>query len=119
LLITVRKTFSFSFTRHVLMHMLPVRLKTHGYYCLPEPDLAKSNDARLFDVRPLIFVVAIGYSGCTSSLDYASRFHQAREELAKMVQDGSLKQQFHIVEGIEKCPETLPLLFSGGNHGKL
>ena len=36
-----------------------------------------------------------------------------------MIQEGSLKRQFHVVEGIEKCPEALPLLFSGGNIGKL
>lgn len=53
------------------------------------------------------------------SLDYAKQFAEARQELAKMLRDGSLKRQFHIVEGVEKCPEALPLLFSGGNMGKL
>ena len=53
------------------------------------------------------------------SLDYAKRFREAQQELAKMIQDGSLKRQFHIVEGVEKCPEALPMLFSGGNIGKL
>ncbi|GJE88685.1 NADP-dependent oxidoreductase [Phanerochaete sordida] len=52
-------------------------------------------------------------------LDYASQFSKARQELSKMIQEGSLKRQFHVVEGIEKCPEALPLLFSGGNIGKL
>ena len=56
---------------------------------------------------------------CSYSLDYAKRFSEARQELAKMMQEGSLKRQFHIVEGVEKCPEALPLLFSGGNKGKL
>ena len=53
------------------------------------------------------------------SLDYASQFRAARQELSKMLQEGSLKRQFHVVEGIDKCPEALPLLFSGGNTGKL
>ena len=53
------------------------------------------------------------------SLDYAKRFAEAQQELAKMIQDSSLKRQFHIVEGVEKCPEALPMLFSGGNMGKL
>ncbi|EKM58340.1 uncharacterized protein PHACADRAFT_252595 [Phanerochaete carnosa HHB-10118-sp] len=52
-------------------------------------------------------------------LDYAHRWTQARQELSKMIQEGTLKRQFHVVEGIEKCPEALPLLFSGGNAGKL
>jgi len=28
-------------------------------------------------------------------------------------------RKFHIVEGLEKAPEALPLLFTGGNIGKL
>lgn len=52
-------------------------------------------------------------------LDYAPQFAKARQELSKMIHEGSLKRQFHVVEGIEKCPEALPLLFSGGNMGKL
>lgn len=28
-------------------------------------------------------------------------------------------RKFHIVEGLEKAPEALPLLFTGGNTGKL
>ena len=28
-------------------------------------------------------------------------------------------RKFHIVEGLEKAPEVLPLLFTGGNTGKL
>lgn len=53
------------------------------------------------------------------SLDYVSQFAAARQELGKLIKDGSLKRQFHIVEGIEQCPRALPLLFSGGNKGKL
>ncbi|KAJ3547429.1 hypothetical protein NM688_g5404 [Phlebia brevispora] len=52
-------------------------------------------------------------------LDYAKRYEDAREILGKWLTEGSLKRQFHVIEGIDKCPEALPLLFSGGNTGKL
>ncbi|KAG6817330.1 hypothetical protein H0H87_009928 [Tephrocybe sp. NHM501043] len=52
--------------------------------------------------------------------DYASRYPEAIEELSAGLIDGSIKRRFHIVEGgIEQAPKALPLLFSGGNTGKL
>lgn len=54
------------------------------------------------------------------SFDYASEFPVAIQELAKGLSDGSIKRKFHIVEGgIEQAPIALPMLFSGGNTGKL
>jgi len=53
-------------------------------------------------------------------LDYTSQFPAAIQELANGLIDGSIKRKFHIVEGgIEQAPVALPLLFSGGNTGKL
>jgi len=52
--------------------------------------------------------------------DYESEFHVAYAELAKGLSQGHIKRKFHIVEGgIEQAPVALPLLFSGGNDGKL
>ncbi|KAF5381955.1 hypothetical protein D9615_004350 [Tricholomella constricta] len=52
--------------------------------------------------------------------DYAARYPEAIQELAQGLSDGSIKRKFHIVEGgIEQAPVALPLLFSGGNTGKL
>ncbi|KAF9043662.1 alcohol dehydrogenase [Rhodocollybia butyracea] len=51
--------------------------------------------------------------------DYAKRFHEAIAEMSKGLQDGTIKRKFHIVEGLENAPSALPLLFSGGNTGKL
>ncbi|KAJ6505990.1 hypothetical protein DFH09DRAFT_1335068 [Mycena vulgaris] len=39
--------------------------------------------------------------------------------MARGLADGSLKRKFHIVEGLEQAPVALPMLFSGGNTGKL
>jgi len=51
--------------------------------------------------------------------DYADRYNVAIREMAKWIDGGKLKRKFHIVEGLEKCPEYMNLLFSGGNTGKL
>jgi NADPH-dependent curcumin reductase CurA len=56
---------------------------------------------------------------CWSSFDYASQFDQAIEEMSRWIGEGKLKRKFHVVEGLEKCPEHLNLLYSGGNTGKL
>ncbi|KAH9014147.1 hypothetical protein EDB83DRAFT_277976 [Lactarius deliciosus] len=51
--------------------------------------------------------------------DYADRYPEALTKLSKWVSEGRIIRKFHIVEGLEKAPESLPLLFSGGNTGKL
>ncbi|KAJ3506639.1 hypothetical protein NLJ89_g6756 [Agrocybe chaxingu] len=53
-------------------------------------------------------------------MDYASEYPTAIAELSKGLQSGAIKRKFHIVEGgIEQAPVALPMLFSGGNTGKL
>ena len=53
-------------------------------------------------------------------MDFVSEYPAAIRELTAMLRDGSMKRKFHIVEGgIEQAPVALPMLFSGGNTGKL
>ncbi|KAH8092654.1 hypothetical protein BXZ70DRAFT_1010733 [Cristinia sonorae] len=51
--------------------------------------------------------------------DYAKQFHVGLAEIGKWLAEGKLKRKFHVVEGLEKAPEALPMLYSGGNTGKL
>jgi len=51
--------------------------------------------------------------------DYVKEFPKAAKELAQWLQEGKLKRKFHVVQGLDKAPEALPLLYSGGNTGKL
>ncbi|KAF8269575.1 alcohol dehydrogenase [Lactarius quietus] len=51
--------------------------------------------------------------------DYAQRYPEALTNLSKWISEGRIIRKFHIVEGLEKAPESLPLLYSGGNTGKL
>ena len=51
--------------------------------------------------------------------DYASRWGEGLREVSAWVAEGKLKSREHIVEGLQKFPEALLMLFSGENHGKL
>lgn len=52
-------------------------------------------------------------------LDYAPRFMDAATELGKWKMMGKLKDRQTIVEGIEKAPAAINMLFRGENIGKL
>ena len=51
--------------------------------------------------------------------DYASRYPEARKDIAAWLKDGSLKRRFHVIKGLQNAPEAINLLYSGGNTGKL
>jgi NADPH-dependent curcumin reductase CurA len=52
-------------------------------------------------------------------LDYAPRFLEAATQLAQWKLAGKLKDRETIVEGFEKVPDAVNMLFTGGNTGKL
>ena len=52
-------------------------------------------------------------------LDYASRFMEAATQLGQWKMFGKLKDRETVVEGLEKAPDAINMLFTGGNIGKL
>jgi NADPH-dependent curcumin reductase CurA len=52
-------------------------------------------------------------------LDYVPRFMEAATELGKWKMFGKLKDRETIVEGLEKAPDAINMLFTGANIGKL
>jgi NADPH-dependent curcumin reductase len=52
-------------------------------------------------------------------IDYARRFPEAQLALAAWVDEGRIKHKEHLVDGLERAPEALNLLFTGGNTGKV
>jgi hypothetical protein len=52
-------------------------------------------------------------------LDYVGRWPEAQEVMAGWLRSGELAHAEHVVEGIERAPEALNLLFTGGNTGKV
>lgn len=51
--------------------------------------------------------------------DYVERFPEAQAEMFGWVADGRMRHKEYIVEGLERAPEALNLLFTGGNTGKV
>ncbi|HYD81445.1 MAG TPA: NADP-dependent oxidoreductase [Paucimonas sp.] len=51
--------------------------------------------------------------------DYADRYHIAAAEMGKWMKEGTFKTREDIVDGIERFPEALNMLFDGRNFGKL
>lgn len=52
-------------------------------------------------------------------IDYVARFPEATMQLAQWYIEGKLKHHETIVEGLEKAPTAINMLFDGGNVGKL
>jgi NADPH-dependent curcumin reductase CurA len=52
-------------------------------------------------------------------LDYFPRFPEAIEQLGKWVAEGKVKDRHTVVEGLERAPEAVNMLFDGDNLGKL
>jgi NADPH-dependent curcumin reductase len=52
-------------------------------------------------------------------LDYADKYTEAAMQLGKWKMLGKLKDRETIVEGLEKAPDAINMLFTGGNTGKL
>jgi NADPH-dependent curcumin reductase CurA len=51
--------------------------------------------------------------------DYADRYPVAVAEMAKWMREGTFKSREDIVQGLDKFPEALLMLFEGKNFGKL
>jgi NADPH-dependent curcumin reductase len=51
--------------------------------------------------------------------DYADRYHLGVAEMAKWMKEGTFMTREDIVQGLEKFPEALLMLFEGKNFGKL
>ena len=50
---------------------------------------------------------------------YHDRYEEARAWLAARHREGRLQQRLHILEGLDKAPTALGMLFRGENSGKL
>jgi hypothetical protein len=52
-------------------------------------------------------------------IDFMNRYMEAATQLGKWKMFGKLRDRETIVEGLEKAPEAITMLFTGGNVGKL
>lgn len=54
-----------------------------------------------------------------TTLDFASRYDEARTDLARWIREGQIHYRDDIVEGLDEAPAHLLRLFSGEHRGKL
>jgi NADPH-dependent curcumin reductase len=77
-------------------------------YTKEDPGMASFSTVLLKRLRVQGFIV----------LDYADKYVEAATQLGKWKMFGKLKDRETIVEGLEKAPDAINMLFTGGNIGK-
>jgi len=101
-----------------IMHAVFDRMNLHGRVVLcglisgynkEDPALASLATVLVKRLRVQGFII----------LDYAPRFMEAATQLGQWKMFGKLKDRETIVEGLEKAPDAINMLFTGGNIGKL
>jgi len=101
-----------------IMHAVLERMNLHGRvilcglisgYTKGDPGLASFGTVLVKRLRVQGFII----------LDYSPRFMEAATQLGQWKMFGKLKDRETIVEGLEKAPEAINMLFTGGNTGKL
>jgi len=77
-------------------------------YTKGDPSLASFGNVLVKRLRVQGFIV----------IDFASRFMEAATKLGQWKMFGKLKDRETVMEGLEKAPEAINMLFTGGNIGK-
>jgi NADPH-dependent curcumin reductase CurA len=101
-----------------IMHEVLERMNLHGrvVLCGLISGYTKSDPA--LESFGMVLVKRLRVQGFIV-LDYLDRFMEAATQLGKWKMFGKLKDRETIVEGLEKAPEAINMLFTGGNIGKL
>ena len=101
-----------------IMHTVLERMNLHGRvvlcglisgYTKDDPALASFGMVLVKRLRVEGFII----------IDYMDRYMEAATQLGKWKMFGKMKDRETTVEGLEKAPEALNMLFTGGNIGKL
>jgi NADPH-dependent curcumin reductase CurA len=101
-----------------IMHTVLSRMNLHGRvvvcglisgYTQEDPALASFATILIKRLRVQGFIV----------LDYADKYMEAAMQLGKWKMFGKLKDRETVIEGLEKAPDAINMLFTGGNTGKL
>ncbi|HEY2461047.1 MAG TPA: NADP-dependent oxidoreductase [Candidatus Acidoferrum sp.] len=101
-----------------IMQTVLTRMNLHGRvvlcglisgYTTADPALASFGNVLVKRLRVQGFII----------FDYAPRYTEAITQLAQWLMQGKLKDRQTVVEGLEKAPEAINMLFQGANTGKL
>ncbi|MEN0046225.1 MAG: NADP-dependent oxidoreductase [Bacteroidota bacterium] len=64
-------------------------------------------------------VTARGYINGIIVFDYIDQYPEGVKDIGTWLSEGKMQSKEHIIEGIENFPDTLKMLFTGDNFGKL
>lgn len=73
------------------------------------------------DIGPRLFPQLLVKSSLAKGFivdEYKKRFPEAHSQIKKWIEEGKLKYQESIMQGLENAPKAFLALFSGENHGK-
>jgi len=68
-------------------------------------------------IEPIVFYKRLTITGLLA-VDYLDKWREVTEQLIELFSEGKLKEHYTFFENLERAPEALMCLFSGGNIGK-
>jgi NADPH-dependent curcumin reductase len=101
-----------------IMHEVLGRMNLHGRVVLCGLISDYCKEDRALESFSVVLVKRLRVQGFIV-MDYMSRYMEAATQLGKWKMFGKLKDRETIVEGLEKAPDAINMLFTGGNIGKL
>jgi len=101
-----------------IMHAVMGRMNLHGRVVLCGLISGYTKDGPALGSFSTIIVKRLRVQGFLIS-DYAKKFTEAATQLGKWKVFGKIKDRETILEGLEKAPEAINMLFTGANTGKL
>jgi NADPH-dependent curcumin reductase CurA len=101
-----------------IMHEVLERMNLHGRVVLCGLISGYTKGDPALESFAMVLVKRLRVQGFIV-LDYMDRYMEAAKQLGKWKMFGKLKDRETIVEGLEKAPEAINMLFTGGNIGKL
>ena len=101
-----------------IMHAVIDRMNLHGRIVLCGLISGYTKGDPALESFAMVLVKRLRVEGFII-LDYMNRFMEAATQLGKWKMFGKLKDRETIVEGLEKAPDAINMLFTGGNIGKL
>jgi NADPH-dependent curcumin reductase len=101
-----------------VMHAVLGRMNLHGRVVLCGLISSYAKEDPALESFSTIIVKRLRVQGFII-IDYAAKFMDAATQLGKWKMLGKIKDRETIVEGLEKAPEAINMLFAGANTGKL
>jgi len=101
-----------------IMRAVLARMNLHGRVVLCGLISGYANEDPALESYSIIIIKRLRVQGFLI-IDYVSRFMDGATQLGKWKMFGKIKDRETILEGLERTPEAINMLFTGANTGKL